>query len=485
MSAPADAGLGPIFRPRSVAFVGASNNITTMGTVQMLNTLRGGFQGPVVPVHPREPTVLGQRAYPRLTDLPEPVDLAVLIVPTAVVLEVVRDAIQRGIRHLVITTAGFREVGPEGEARERELAALAAEAGLRFVGPNCIGVMNTHLGLNTTFFPYRHAPGGLSLASQSGTYITQTLDQLARWGIGLAKAVSVGNAVNVDLADCLDFFADDPDTRAVGLYVEGIRDGRRFLEAARRCTALKPVVALYVGGSEAGARSGRSHTGALAGPDPLYDGVFHQAGILRAPDVASLYQWGHALATQPVPRGPRMAVLTHSGGPATSMADAVARVGLELPRLPEALQADIKKRIPATGSAQNPVDLTFSLNPKLLAVRLPRMLLECPEIDGLLMHGIQGSTFFEGMAEMARGLLQVEVAQLAEFTESFLPPLLALPGELQKPIVMSGFFDRQDNLIRRLQDGGIPYFDSPERAVSAMAALVRHGQIQARRQQGA
>ncbi|HOX45060.1 MAG TPA: CoA-binding protein [Myxococcota bacterium] len=473
--------LAPIFQPRSVAFVGASNNFTTMGTVQMVNTLRGGFQGPVIPVHPSEPVVLGQKAYKRLTDLPEPVDLAVLIVPTAVVLDVVRDAIQRGIRHLVITTAGFREVGPEGAAREAELRELAAGAGLRFVGPNCIGVMNTHLGLNTTFFPYRHAPGGLSLASQSGTYITQTLELLARWGISLAKAASVGNAVDIDLADCLDYFADDPDTRAVGLYVEGIRDGRRFLAAARRCTARKPVVAVYVGGSEGGARSGHSHTGALAGPDALYDGVFRQAGILRAPDMASLYQWGWALASQPLPRGPRVAVLTHSGGPATSMADAVYRWGLELPLLPEALQADIKKRIPSTGSALNPVDLTFSMNPKLLGVKLPHMLLSEPGIDGLLIHGIQGSSFFGAMAEMARGLVNIEVEQLAEFTEAFVPPLVEMNRELGKPIVMSGFFGRDDNMVKRLQDGGIPYYDSPERAVSAMAALYRAGRLQARR----
>jgi acetyltransferase len=465
--------LHAIFGARSVAFVGASNKPTTMGTIQMINTLKGGFAGPVIPVHPSESPVLGQRAYRRLSELPEPVELAVLIVPTGAVLDVVHDAIARGIRHLVITTAGFREVGPRGAALEAELVALCREAGVRFVGPNCIGVLNSHSGLNTTFFPYRHRPGPLGLASQSGTYITQTLDLLSRWGIGLSKAISIGNASSIDLADALDFFAEDEETRAVGLYIEGVRDGRRFMRAARRCTAVKPVVALYAGGTEAGARSGASHTGALAGPDRLYDGMLRQTGILRAHSITELYQWGWALATQPLPAGKRMAVLTHSGGPATSMADAAARCGLELPRFDGALQDRIRSLIPATGSAANPVDLTFSLDPGLLAETLPELLLAEDGIDGLLMHGIQGSTFFADMQQFAGDLVALDVEQMTRFTEDRVGPLAQMASRFNKPVVTSSFFDRRDNLVRLLQDRGLPVFPTPERAVSAMAALVR------------
>lgn len=467
--------LEAVFGAGSVAFVGASNSFTTMGTVQMLNTLRGGFAGRVVPVHPTEKVVLGQSAYPSLRALPAPVDLAVLVVPTRAVLDVVRDAIARGIRHLVITTAGFREGDLEGERREQELVRLAREAGLRFVGPNCIGVINTHTGLNTTFFPYRHAPGPLGLVSQSGTYITQVLDLLSRWGIGLSKAVSIGNAANIDLVDGLSFFAGDDRTRAVGLYVEGIRDGRRFLEAARACTRRKPVVALYVGGTEGGARSGLSHTGALAGADAVYDGAFRQAGVIRARTVAELYQWGWALATQPVPRGARMAVLTHSGGPATSMADAVIRTGLQLPRFSDALREKIRTHLPHTASAGNPVDLTFSMDQALLAETLPRMILEDPDIDGLLMHGLQGSTFYGDLNEFAGDLVAIDTGQMSAYLEAVYQPLLQLPAETNKPIVMSSFFGRRDNVVRMLQDAPIPVYDTPEQAVSAMAALVRYG----------
>jgi acetyltransferase len=472
--------LHAIFNARSVAFVGASNKPTTMGTIQMLNTLRGNFKGPVIPVHPKLDRVLGEKAYPTLRALPEPVDLAVLVVPTDAVLPVVEDAAARGIRHLVITSAGFREGGEEGRQREERLRELSRRHGIRFVGPNCIGVLNTASGLNTTFFPYLHTPGPLGLASQSGTYVTQVLDLLSRWGIGLSKAISVGNSVSIDLADCLDFFADDPDTRAVALYVEGIPDGRKFLSAARRCTARKPVVALYVGGTEGGARSGRSHTGAMGGPDEIYNGLFAQAGIQRVSTVADLYTFGWALATQAVPRGNRMVILTHSGGPATSMADAVYRHKMTLSRFSPDLEARIREMLPATASASNPIDLTFSLDIKLLQEKLPPLLLGQDNVDGLLMHGLQGSTFFSDISRIAGDLFSLPLDQMSEFARLAVEPLCRMPEQFQKPIVMSCFYDRRDNVVRTLQDSLIPVFDTPERAVAAMGALVRYGEYRRR-----
>ena len=475
--------LKAILGARSGAFVGASNKFTTMGTTQMINTLKGGFNGEVIPVHPTEEIVLEQKAYPRLSDLPEPVDLAVLIVPTEATLEVVRDAAQRGIRHLVITTAGFREGGEDGKQREQEIVDFARQAGMRFVGPNCIGVLNTQTGLNTTFFPYLHSPGPLSLASQSGTYVTQTLDLLSRWGIGLAKAISIGNAADIHLHDCLDYFAEDDDTGAVGLYVEGIPDGRSFLQAARRCTRKKPVVALYVGGTEGGRRSGLSHTGALAGTDEIYSGAFRQAGILRAQTVADLYQWGWALATQPVPRGPRMAILTHSGGPATSMADAVYRCGMELADFSAPLKEEIRKLVPHTASVGNPIDLTFSMDQRLIAETLPRMLMEDPCVDGLLMHGLQGTSFYTNAIRFADGLIKPEAPeeQVVEFIELLYKPLIKLSQTTGKPLVMSSFVDQSDHLVKMMQDHHIPVYDTPERAVSAMGALCRYGEFRRKR----
>jgi len=475
--------LRAIFEAKTVAFVGASNKLTTMGTTQMLNTLKGGYSGEVFPVHPSENPVLGRPAYSRLTELPVNVDLAVLTVPTEAALEVLRDADRRGIRNLVITTAGFREGGEAGRQREREIIDFAQKAGIRFVGPNCIGVLNTRTGLNTTFFPYLHAPGPLSLASQSGTYVTQTLDMLSRWGIGLCKAISIGNAADIHLHHCLDYFAEDDDTRAVGLYIEGIPDGRAFLEAARRCTRKKPVVALYVGGTEGGRRSGLSHTGSLAGQDEIYAGAFRQAGIIRARNVADLYQWGWALAAQPLPRGPRMAILTHSGGPATSMADAVYRQGMQLCEFSEPLKKEIRKLVPHTAAVGNPIDLTFSMDQRLIAETLPRMLMEDPGVDGLLMHGLQGTSFYTDAIRLADGLIKAEAPeeQVVEFIETIYKPLTKLPEETGKPLVMSSFVDPSDHLVKMIKDRRIPVYDTPERAVSAMAALHRHAEFRRRR----
>jgi acetyltransferase len=208
--------------------------------------------------------------------------------------------------------------------------------------------------------------------------------------------------------------------------------------------------------------------------------MFRQAGIIRAPTLADLYQWGWALATQPIPAGRNIAILTHSGGPATSMADAATRVGLNLPRFEGELLERVRKLIPKTGSAANPIDLTFSMDPKLLAETLPELLLSSDEIDGLLIHGIQGSSFFEDLKEVAGELLHLEVEQVISLTEHVLQPLLGMSQRFGKPILTSSFFDRRDNLVRLLQDNFVPVFDMPERSVSAMAALVRYADIRKR-----
>ncbi len=297
-----------LLNPRSIAIAGASNNPMKMGTLQALSILKDGWQGKFYPIHPTEKTVLGHRAYASPLDLPETPDLALLVVPTAQVVPLIEAFAAIGTKRAIVISAGFKETGEEGRRMEERLKEIVAGSGMRFLGPNCMGIINTAISLNVTVSPPGKRPGRLGLASQSGTYVTQTIAYLGEQGIRFSKAISCGNEADIDIIDALEYLGEDEQTKAIILYIEGIRDGRRFIETARRITPLKPVLAQYVGGSAAGARAGLSHTGAMAGPDHLYDGIFRQAGIIRCHSIEELYAHGRVHATQPPLRGNRLAV---------------------------------------------------------------------------------------------------------------------------------------------------------------------------------
>ncbi len=468
-----------ILNPNSVAFVGANNEPTTMGTVQMLNTLKFGFKGRIYPVHPKEQVVLGQKAYPSVQDIPEPVDLAVITVPARVVPTIFEDCGRKGIRHAVVTSGGFGELGEEGRRLEREILDLARRHRIRFIGPNCLGVINPHHRFNVTMFPYTQSPGNMGLASQSGTYVTQVIHYLNRRGIGYSRALSIGNKADIDLVDCLEYLGEDAHTQGVALYIEGLKRPRRFLEMARAVSRKKPVVALYVGGTEAGARSSASHTGAVCAPAKLYSDMFRQAGIVEAGTVEQLYFWTWTLANQPVPRGDRVAILTHSGGPASSIADACEKNGLTVPRLSSETLEAIKPLVPKTAVIENPVDLTFSTDPELLARTLPRILLEDPGVDVLIIHGLMVSSWLSYLKESAEDILgDLPIDEISRMFDKPIEELSKLPGRYGKPIICSTFMGSNiEAATKKLHEYKIPTFDGPEKAVTAVAALNRYRKI--------
>ncbi len=471
-----------LMNPDSMAFVGASNNIMKMGTVLLASLLRGKYPGKIYPIHPREEIVLGLKAYRKAADLPQAADLAVLVIPTRAVPQVLGELGEKGIRKAVIISGGFREVGGEGRELEKEIIAVARQYGIRFLGPNCIGIINTRKKLNTTFFPYLHQPGGIGIASQSGTYVTQVISYLAKSQIGYSQAISVGNEADIDLVDCLEYLGEDPETRAIALYIEAIKRGRKFLEVARKVTRKKPVVALYVGGTAAGARSSLSHTGALSGPDALYEGALRQSGIIRVPTVEELYEWSWALATQPPAPGRNIVILSHSGGPTTSMADACERYGLRVPILREELQEKVRKLLAPTASVRNPIDLTFSMDLSVLADKIPRILLADPEVDGLLIHGITLPPSLKGMGELTQSKEEVPFQEMERIVASMLTELIEFPRIFGKPVLCSAFWGEKDHAVDFLQSRGIPCYPAPERAVKAMAALCRYGEIREKMQ---
>ena len=471
--------LHQIMHPRSVVVAGASSTLTKMGSIQALNLLHGGFPGEIVFLHPKDREVLGRPAYSSPEELPFLPDVALLITPTRVTPGVLDGLGRRGVRRAVIVTAGFREMGDSGALLEQELLAAARRHGLRFVGPNCIGVFNAHLGLNMTVCPYRDRPGRLGLISQSGTYVAQTMPWLQDRGVHYSQAISVGNSTDLDAVDCLDYLGDDPETFAVAMYIEALRRGREFLDVARRVAAKKPIVALYVGGSASGARSGLSHTGSLGGPDALYEGIFEQAGVIRAATVEELFGWGQALAHAPAPKGNRVAILTHSGGPATSMADACERGGLVLPEFSPALQEKIRPFLEATGSAKNPVDLTFSMEHENFIHRIPEILFASDEVDGILLHGVMDTAFTSMLYPMFADHVALSRDEFVKASEFDLQPLLDLIASADKPLVSSNFM-REDHAAQFFLAHDIPLAPYPEAAVRTMAALVRSARLRER-----
>jgi acetate---CoA ligase (ADP-forming) len=471
-----------LLHPKSVAVAGASNNPVKMGTLQALSILKDGYEGIFYPVHPTEKTVLGHRAYASPLDLPEPPDLALLVVPTAQVVPILENFAKIGTKRAVIISAGFKEIGPEGRALEERLREIAAAYGIRFLGPNCMGIVNTAISLNVTVAALEKRPGSLGMASQSGTYITQTLPYLRERGIRFSKAISCGNEANIDIIDALEYLGDDEQTKAIILYIEGIRDGRRFIETAQKITPQKPVLAQYVGGSTAGARAGLSHTGALAGPDFLYAGIFKQAGIIRCHSIEDLYAHGWMHAVQPPLRGRRLAIVTNSGGPGTAISHTADQGGMTVPCFSDALQAEIRPLIAPHASSVNPVDLTFHLDTEVLAAAIPALILKSGEVDAIAVHGAMNSGFMKAVYPHMREIMgDITLEAFLALMKKDMTAAAELPRKYGLPLVISSFFGREDNNTSLYMDHDVPVFDSPEKAARGMCSLLRHLEIRGRK----
>ncbi len=467
----------PLFRianPRSIAFFGASNNFMRMGSIMLSSLELLGYEGSIYPVHPTEKEVRGHTAYKNVLDLPEIPDLAIIVLPTEVVCEAMEECGKKGVRNAIVVSGGFREAGAEGAAMQKDLERIAADYGIRFLGPNCLGVANPHIKLNPTPLPAEGPPGFVGLASQSGSFITQMFNYLHRHGLGFSTALSVGNEANIDIVDCMEYLGNCPNTKVIALYVEGITRGRAFIEAARAITPRKPIVALYVGGSEAGKQAGLSHTGSMAGPDEIYDGMFRQSGIVRAHNLSELFDFCQALGTLPRPGGNRVIVQTHSGGPGAVAADALGRAGLSLPNLSESTITKLREVIPKTASTNNPVDMTFSKNPMDDFHRIPNILLQEENADMLLVYFLAPNVFIE------RGMRSMDVSpdaireEVSKVIDQNMKAFFGLTKQYDKPVIGYTYRSLQEQMAQGLLERGVPIYQGPERAARAMAALIEY-----------
>ncbi|MDR7426134.1 MAG: acetate--CoA ligase family protein [Armatimonadota bacterium] len=455
-----DPTLLPFFRPRGVALVGASHDPGKLGHAVAANLVHCGYRGAVHLVNPRGGRLFDRPVYPHLAAVPDPVDLAVLIVPAAAVPDALRACASRGIRAAVVLSGGFREVGPEGQALEEECRRLAHELGIRLLGPNCVGLIDTHLPLDVTFLPPPGSlPGEVAFISHSGAICAAVTDWASGQGFGLSLLISLGNQADLTESDVLAPVAEDPYTRVLTLYLEGIGQGRRFVEEAAAVARRKPIVALKVGRSAGGRCAAASHTGALAGEEAAYDAAFRRAGVLRAQTSEELFDWSRALAWCPLPAGPAVAVLTNAGGPGVIAADAVERSGLHLAELQAETQAALRQFLPPLASLRNPVDILASASPEDYARSL-RLLLADPGVHSALV------------------ILPPPPRDPAEAVVEAIVPVVRAAA---KPVVVALMGEA---LVRvageRLRAAHVPEYRSPERAAGALAALWRRAEVLAR-----
>jgi acetyltransferase len=443
--------LDPIFRPRSVAVVGASATPGSVGSILIRNLLENPFGGVVYPVNPKRHAVHGVLCYPDLAALPEAVDLAVIATPAPTVPGVIDGCVRRGIPAAIVISAGFSELGAEGRALEGKIRE-AARGRMRIVGPNCLGVIHPPSNLNASFAAAMAAPGKVALLSQSGAICTAILDWAREARIGFSSFVSVGAMLDVDFADLIDYFADDPVTRSIVLYMESIGDVRRFLSAARGVSRTKHVIVVKAGRHEAGARAAASHTGALAGADAVFDAAFRRAGVLRVTTIPDLFNMSEILALQPPPRGPALAIVTNAGGPGVMATDALMLGGGTLAELSAGSIAALDKALPPFWSHANPVDVLGDATPERYRLAVEVCLADASVQGVLVLLTPQAMT---DPTETAR--------KLKPFGQGTKPVLACWMGAAA---VQEG--------RRLLQEACIPTFYSPEDAIRAFLHMVQY-----------
>ena len=444
--------LTPFFDPQGVVVIGASQDPTKLGYGLATNLSRSGYQGAIHFVNLKGGSLLGKPIYQSVLDVPDPVDLAVVLIPAQYVIPALRDCGKRGIRAAIIGAGGFREIGPEGLKLEQDMLATAREEGIRLIGPNCIGLLDTHLPIDTTFLPPPGpTPGDVAFLSHSGAICVAAIDWARGQGYGISRLISLGNQVDVTETDLLAPTAADGYTHVIALYLEGIRSGREFIEQARAVIKSKPIIALKVGRFESGRRAAASHTGALAGEESAYNAVFRRAGVLRAETSEEMFDQARALAWCSLPPGNKVAVLTNAGGPGVTAADALEARGLSMAALSSETTAALQVILPSAASTHNPVDMLASATPEQFAACL-EALLEDPGVDSVMV--IYPTPPMHTAGAVAKALIPVI-------------------HQAEKPVVVSVMGERLiQEAVEHLRAARIPEYRFPERAAAALAALV-------------
>jgi acetyltransferase len=447
-------GIETLFNPRSIAIVGASSTKGKLGNDVLRNVIDSGFGGRIYPINPKGGEILGHKVYRAISDVAGDIDVAVIVIPAKYVLPIVEECGKKGVKALVVITAGFKEIGHEGQAAEKKITELAEQYGMVLQGPNCLGIINTCAPYNASFSAGTPKKGTIAFASQSGALMTGILDWSLMEKIGFSKFVSLGNKAHLDEADFITAFGRDPDSTFILLYIESVVDGKKFMEACKEVVPHKPIFVVKSGVSEAGARAASSHTGSLAGSDTAYDVAFKQCGVSRAIDMAALFDVASVFDDMHLPAGNRVAIVTNAGGPGILTTDACEAGGLEIAQFTTETIDYLKAHLPAAAAVYNPIDALGTAQPEDYAL-CTETALKDENVDAVLV-----------LLTPQAMTKETETAQVLVDSHKKFPdkPLIA--------VFMGGNSMVYPRIV--LTEGGIPVFDFPERAVHALAELYKY-----------
>jgi acetyl coenzyme A synthetase (ADP forming)-like protein len=444
--------LDSLFSPSSIAVIGASSVTGKVGNAVLANLINGGYTGRIIPVNPKSKEIMGIKCYGSIPEYNEKVDMSVIAVPVKFVKSSVKESISAGARAVVIITAGFKEVNEEGDRLEKEIADICRSKGVRLLGPNVLGVMNTHHKMNATFAHNMPEKGSISIISQSGAVCAAILDWAASRRLGLSKLISIGNKADINEIDLLEWLSEDEETGVIVGYLESIIDGKKFIQTAERVTSKKPVVILKVGTTTAGVKAASSHTGSLAGTDVAYGAAFRRSGVIRADSFEQLFDYAKAMDMQPLPRGKSVAIVTNAGGPGIICADAVENAGMSVAQLDHQSATALKKKLPEAASIGNPIDVLGDADPERYKVAV-KTALDSDSVDAVI------------------AILTPQTMTKPFETAS----VISECSDTDKPL-LACFMGGRDVLPAReeLVSRHLPDYTSPERAVLSLKAMYEY-----------
>ncbi len=429
--------LHDMLNPSSVAIYGANNSGASLACIQLMNMIISRYDGNVYPIHLKLNSIMGYKAYKTIADVPETPDLVIIVLTPKIVPKIFKECGEKGVNKLILISGGFRELsGNRKNTLTEEINDITNQYGMRFIGPNCLGVFNNWFGpereekaFNISIWE-KIKRNKFSIASQSGTLSSHVYFDPENLDLGLGKSISVGNEANIDIIDCLEYYKDDEQTEVIGLYIEELKRGKRFLELAKEITPKKPIIAIYGGGSEAGNRALESHTGSLGGNAKIYDAVFKETGIIQTGLVQEFLDLAHFFSRGILPKGNRVGIITNSGGPGAMLANNAEKNGLVVPEFSESLQEELREMLPPIASFKNPVDITFGMDLPYYYITLPETLMKSGEVDVLIQYGVVG---FQDV--MDNYLKYDNISKHAEFNKQDLEKSEQLVQKLLRPTI--------------------------------------------------